>query len=54
MPKRQPRPAPAEAPPPAPPPGALDTPPGKGPIRIFKAGKNAGGDTRSAAAATRS
>lgn len=36
------------------PPGALDTPAGKGPIRIFKAGKTAAGDTRSTAAATRS
>lgn len=36
------------------PPGALDTPAGKGPIRIFEAGRTAAGDTRSTAAATRS
>jgi hypothetical protein len=53
MAKRPPKPVKpaAETPPP---PGALDTAPGKDPVRVFKAGRNAGGDSRSTAAATRS
>lgn len=53
MAKRPPKPVKpaAETPPP---PGALDTTPGKGPVRVFKAGQNAGSDPRSTAAATRS